>query len=217
MRFRKREHRGDRRSLRFSRATVGSSGPRATGIASQHRTRRCVRSGRDGQAPSGERRADAVRRTRREGRAGRGAGIAATKHRTSFADAGGGSGRPANGSEAEDGPQGRRADATNSTRSRQRGALRGRSGADRLPDEASWAGLRPAADLAVAARPSGRPSRPPGSVSTVAPKRATRRQAIESAEGKPPKSWAKTVQCTRRSVSNSLTMHAPTRMICQLM
>ena len=32
-----------------------------------------MRSGRDGQAPSGERRADAVRRTRREGRAGRGA------------------------------------------------------------------------------------------------------------------------------------------------
>ena len=42
----------------------------------------CVRSGRDGRAPSGERRADAVRRTRREGRAGRGAGSAATKPRT---------------------------------------------------------------------------------------------------------------------------------------
>ena len=94
-----------------------------------------------------------------------------------FADAGGGSGRPANGSEAEGGPQARRRDATNSTRSRQRGALRGRSGADCLPDEASWAGLRPAADLAVAARPAGRPSRPTGGGSTVAPKRAARRQA----------------------------------------
>ena len=40
---------------------------------------RCVRSGRGGFAPSGERRTDAVRRTRREDRAGRGAGIAATK------------------------------------------------------------------------------------------------------------------------------------------
>ena len=36
---------------------------------------------------------------------------------------------------------------------------------------------RTAADLAVAARPSGRPSRPPGGGSTVAPKRAARRQA----------------------------------------
>ena len=68
-------------------------------------------------------------------------------------------------------------DATNSTRSRQRGALRGRSGAERLPGVANWAGLRPAADLAVAARPSGRPSRPSGSASTVAPKHAARRQA----------------------------------------
>ena len=33
MRFRKREHRGDRRSLRSSRATVGSSEPKATCVA----------------------------------------------------------------------------------------------------------------------------------------------------------------------------------------
>ena len=41
------------------------------GQTAQNRTGRCVRSGRVGRAPSGERRADAVRRTRREGRAGR--------------------------------------------------------------------------------------------------------------------------------------------------
>ena len=46
------------------------------------RTERCVRSGRDDRVPSEERRADAVRRTRREGRAGRGAGSAATRPRT---------------------------------------------------------------------------------------------------------------------------------------
>ena len=161
------------------------------GQAAQNRVRRCVRSGRGGRAPSGERRADAVRRTRREGRAGRGAGSAATKPRTGIRGCGRrershgerqrGRGRPARPRlrpKAEIAGAQRRptADATNSTRDRQRGALRGRSGADRFLDEASWAGLRPAADLAVAARPSGRPSRPPGSGSTVAPKRAARRQ-----------------------------------------
>ena len=158
---------------------------------------------REGLRPSDETEASDKRRgTLREERAGRpsaerretgGRGSPHTPRRTrgarrrirrrrparGFADAGGGSGRPANGSEAEDGPQGRRADATNSTSSRQRGALRGRSGADRLPDEAGWAGLRPAADLTVAARPPGRPSRPPGGGSTVAPKRAARRQATK--------------------------------------
>ena len=149
---------------------------RGIGCAGQSRTLREERAGR----PSAERRETG----------GRGSAHASAKdargeepaprrrsHARGFADAGGGSGRTANGSEAEDGPQARRRDATNSTRDRQRGALRGRSGADRLPDAASWAGLRPAADLAVAARPSGRPSRPPGSGSTVAPKHAARRQA----------------------------------------
>ena len=160
------------------------------------RTERCVRSGRVGRAPSGERRADAVRRTRRERRAGRGADSAATKPRTGIRGCGRrertpgkrerGRGRPARPRlrpKAEIAGAQRRptADATNSTRDRQRGALRGRSGADCLPDEASWAGLRPAADLAVAARPTGRPSRPPGGGSTVATKRAARRQATKCA------------------------------------
>ena len=172
---------------------VRNSEPRFATIKMKlmNRERRCVRSGRVGRAPSGARRADAVWRTRREGRAGRGAGSAATKPRTGIRGCGRrershgererGRGRPARPRlrpKAEIAGAQRRptADATNSTRDRQRGALRGRSGADRFLDEASWAGLRPAADLAVAARPSGRPSRPPGSGSTVAPKRAARRQ-----------------------------------------
>ena len=63
---------------------VRNSEPRFATIKMKlmNRERRCVRSGRVGRAPSGARRADAVWRTRREGRAGRGAGSAATRPRT---------------------------------------------------------------------------------------------------------------------------------------
>ena len=80
MRLNKRKPRGDGRSSPSSRATVGSSGPRATDVAasrgsatvmqSQGRVnvscarqkKRCVRSGRGGRASSGERRAGEMRR-----------------------------------------------------------------------------------------------------------------------------------------------------------
>ena len=114
------------------------------GQTAQNRTGRCVRSGRVGRAPSGERRADEMRR----------------RSATRFG------GKVAEGDRVATRERPRSAHAPRRTR-----------GADRLPDAASWAGLRPAADLAVAARPSGRPSRPPGGGSTVVPKRAARRQA----------------------------------------
>ena len=152
MRVCKRDRRGDRRSLRSSCATAGSSGPRtacAPQLARPHEQNRMLREEAGGTA---SRRAERDGRSRFAARAAKDAqGEEPASRRQSpargFADAGGGSGRSANGSEAGDAPP-----ATNSTRSRQCGADRGRSGADRLPDEASWAGLRPAADLAVAAR-----------------------------------------------------------------
>ncbi len=78
--------------------------------------KRCVRSGRDGPVPSGARRADAVRRSHRAGRARREADIAAPKPRTSMR----GSERREQPHDERSRDQGRPArekpDATNSTR-----------------------------------------------------------------------------------------------------
>ena len=68
-----------RASALHSAARVARAFGRLVQRGAKRRKGRCVRSGRGGFAPSGERRTDAVRRTRREDRAGRGDGIAATK------------------------------------------------------------------------------------------------------------------------------------------